>query len=68
MNPRFRRATRARGRFPNEQAALKCLDLVVRSLDPNGIGQKRWKPAFDAFTVTFGGRVSRGPKITDHQQ
>jgi putative transposase len=38
LNARFRRATRARGHFPNEQAALKCLYLVVRSLDPKGTG------------------------------
>ena len=36
LNARIRRATRARGHFPNEQAAIKCLYLVVRSLDPNG--------------------------------
>ena len=36
LNARFRRATRARGHFPNEHAALKCLYLVVRSLDPTG--------------------------------
>jgi transposase-like protein len=27
-----------RGHFPNEQAALKCLYLVTRSLDPTGTG------------------------------
>ncbi len=30
LHARMRRATRARGHFPNEQAALKCLYLVVR--------------------------------------
>ena len=34
LNARFRRAVRARGHFPNEQAALKTLYLTVRSLDP----------------------------------
>jgi len=38
LNARFRRATRARGHFPTEQAALKCRYLVVRSLDPTGQG------------------------------
>lgn len=33
LNARYRRAVRARGHFPNEQAALKCLYLVTRSLD-----------------------------------
>ncbi|MFI6244567.1 IS256 family transposase, partial [Micromonospora sp. NPDC050795] len=31
-NARYRRAVKARGHFPNEQAALKCLYLVTRSL------------------------------------
>jgi len=64
LNARFRRATRARGHFPNEQAALKCLYLVylvVRSLDPTGTGQarwmNRWKPALNAFAFTFEGRL-----------
>jgi transposase-like protein len=30
VNARMRRATRARGHFPNEQAALKCLYLTIR--------------------------------------
>ena len=61
LNARFRRATRARGHFPNEQAALKCLYLVVRSLDPKGTGQQRWmnrwKPALNAFAITFESRL-----------
>lgn len=61
LHARFRRATRARGQFPNEQAAVKCLYLVVRSLDPTGKGRKRWvsrwKPALNAFTIAFEGRI-----------
>lgn len=61
LHARFRRATRARGHFPNEQAALKCLYLVVRSLDPTGKGaarwMNRWKPALNAFALTFEGRL-----------
>jgi putative transposase len=61
LHARFRRATRARGHFPNEQAALKCLYLVVRSLDPTGKGRQRWitrwKPALNAFAITFEGRI-----------
>lgn len=34
LNARYRRAVKARGHFPTEQAAPKCLDLVTRSLDP----------------------------------
>ena len=42
INARYRRAIRARGHFPTEQAALKCLYLVTRSLDPTGKGRARW--------------------------
>jgi putative transposase len=38
INARYRRAVRARGHFPNEQAALKCLYPATRSLDPTGTG------------------------------
>src|SRR5665647_3494542 len=36
LNARYRRAVKARGHFPTEQAAMKCLYLVTRSLDPKG--------------------------------
>ena len=42
LNARYRRAIKARGHFPSEQAALKCLYLVTRSLDPTGTGRARW--------------------------
>ena len=61
LNARFRRAVRARGHFPNEQAALKCLYLVIRSLDPTGRGRQRWavrwKPALNAFALMSEGRI-----------
>jgi len=41
LNARYRRAIRARGHFPTEQATLKCLYLVTRSLDPTGAGRAR---------------------------
>jgi putative transposase len=60
LNARYRRAIKARGHFPSEQAALKCLYLVTRSLDPTGRGRARWamrwKPALNAFSITFGDR------------
>jgi transposase-like protein len=66
INARIRRAVRARGHFPNEQAALKCVYLAVMSLDPTGNGQKRWmnrwKAALNAFEITFDGRLSAGRK------
>jgi transposase-like protein len=42
LNARYRRAVRSRGHFPTEQAALKCLYLVTRALDPTGRGRARW--------------------------
>jgi len=61
VHARLRRSVRVRGHFPNEQAAMKCLYLAVRSLDPTGRGQQRWstrwKPALNAFAITFEGRI-----------
>jgi transposase-like protein len=60
LNARFRRAVKARGHFPNDNSALKCLYLVTRSLDPTGGGRARWamrwKPVLNAFSITFGDR------------
>jgi putative transposase len=63
-NARIRRAVNARGHFPTEQAALKCIYLAIMSLDPTGKGRKRWsnrwKAALNAFQITFDGRLSAG--------
>ena len=40
INARLRRAVNARGHFPTEQAALKCLYLAIMSLDPTGKGRQ----------------------------
>jgi putative transposase len=64
VNARIRRAVRARGHFPNEQAALKCVYLAVMALDPTGQGRRRWmmrwKPALNAFDLAFDGRLTAG--------
>src|SRR6204780_402957 len=66
INARLRRAAKARGHLPTEQAALKCLYLALMSLDPGGKGRKRWsnrwKAALNAFDITFDGRLSAGRK------
>jgi putative transposase len=66
VNARIRRAVRARGHFPNEQAALKCVYLAIMSLDPTGTGRRRWairwKPALNAFEMTFEGRLTAARK------
>lgn len=62
LNARLRRAVRARGHFPTEAAALKCLFLAITALDPTGKGRvrwaRRWKPALNAFELTFEGRLT----------
>ncbi|MBK7822201.1 MAG: IS256 family transposase [Tessaracoccus sp.] len=62
VNARIRKAVKARGHFPNEQAALKCVYLAVMALDPTGKGRarwtQRWKGALNAFDITFNGRLS----------
>jgi putative transposase len=66
LNARFRRAVKARGHFPTENAALKCLYLTVVSLDPADRGRKRWtnrwKKALNAFAITFEGRIITNQK------
>lgn len=62
VNARIRKAVKARGHFPNEQAALKCVYLAVMALDPTGKGRarwtQRWKAALNAFDISFDGRLS----------
>ena len=62
LNARYRRAVKARGHVPNDQAALKCLYLATRALDPTDKGRARWamrwKPALNAFAITFEGRIT----------
>jgi putative transposase len=66
VNARIRRAVKARGHFPNKQAALKCVYMAIMSLDPTGTGRARWtmrwKPALNAFEIAFDGRLAAGRK------
>jgi putative transposase len=62
INARLRRALKARGHFPAEQAALKCLYLVLMSLDPSDKGRQRWsnrwKAALNVFVITLDDHLS----------
>ena len=62
INARIRRAVKARGHFPNEQAALKCVYLALMALDPKGTGRAKWssrlKKALNAFDLAFDGRLT----------
>lgn len=57
LNTRYRRAVKAHGHSPTEQATLKRSYLVTRSLDPTGRSRAsrttRWKPALNALATTF---------------
>ncbi|MGY4103986.1 transposase, partial [Nocardia sp. R16R-3T] len=62
LNSRFRHATRRRGHFPNEQAALKVLYLVVRNPLKNrqNITGKiaGWKDILNTLALFYGERVT----------
>jgi putative transposase len=62
LNAGHRRAVRARCHFTTEQAALKCLYVAPRALDPPGTVRarwaSRWKPALNAFAISFDGRIN----------
>jgi transposase-like protein len=62
VNARIYRAVRARGHFPNEAAALKCIYMALMSLDPTGKGRKKWtmrkKAPLNASQIAFEGRLT----------
>lgn len=62
LNARFRRATRVRGHFPNEAAALKVLYLTIRTRDARGgnvVGRVRnWKQVLNTLILHYGDRIS----------
>lgn len=61
LNARFRQATRRRGHFPNEQAALKVLYLVITNPLKNrsNITGKTvgWKHALNTLAMYYGDRL-----------
>jgi len=62
LNARFRAATRRRGHFPTEQAALKILYLTVLERRPNRAnptGQiNNWSKILNVFAITYGDRLT----------
>jgi putative transposase len=61
LNARFRQATRRRGHFPNEQAAMKILYLTIMDHRPNRAnpnGQVAgWKSILNTLALTYGDRL-----------
>ena len=62
LNSRFRRATRVRGHFPNEQAALKVLYLTIMDRIPNRTNANGriagWKGILNTITIHYGDRIT----------
>jgi putative transposase len=62
LNSRFRRSTRIRGHFPNEQSALKVLSLTIKTRDVKGgnaIGRVRnWKTVLNTLLPHYGERIN----------
>jgi putative transposase len=60
LNAKLRRAVRARGHFPTDEAALKLLFLVLNRAEKQWIMPPReWAMAKAQFTVLFGERFAR---------
>lgn len=61
LNARFRKATRRRGHFPDEQSALKVLYLAAIERQhnrPNPTGQiSGWKSILNTLAITYGERL-----------
>jgi transposase-like protein len=62
LNAQFRQATRRRGHFPTEQAALKVLYLVIRDKRKNGgnitARISGWKKALNTLAIAYGDRIT----------
>jgi putative transposase len=62
LNSRFRQATRRRGHFPDDQAALKVLYLVIKTPIKNRANvtgaTPGWKAALNALTMYYGDRIT----------
>ena len=60
LNAKLRRAVRARGHFPTDEAALKLLFLVLhRSEKAWTMPPREWSMAKAQFAVLFGERFTR---------
>jgi transposase-like protein len=61
LNSRFRQATRRRGHFPSEQAAMKVLYLTVLERRPNRANPTGripgWKSILNTLAITYGDRL-----------
>lgn len=60
LNSKLRRAVRARGHFPNDEAALKLLFLVLNRAEKDWkMPPREWTAAKAQMAVMFGERFSK---------
>jgi transposase-like protein len=63
VNYQMRKASKTRGHFPDDAAALKLLRLIGRDLTTTrggvaGTGSQGWKEALNSFEIYFPGRLN----------
>jgi putative transposase len=60
LNAKLRRAVRARGHFPTDEAALKLLFLVLNQAEKEwSMSAREWTMAKAQFAILFGERFTR---------
>jgi putative transposase len=58
LNYTLRKVTRARGHFPNDEAAVKLLYLAIRNIEKKWTRQPQyWNRALNQFAIMFEGRL-----------
>src|SRR5262245_6579165 len=58
LNFSLRKVTRARGHFPNDEAAFKLLYLAIRNMEKKWTRQPQyWNRALNQFSIMFEGRL-----------
>jgi putative transposase len=63
INYQMRKASKTRGHFPDDEAALKLLRLIARDITTTrggvaGTGTQGWKDALNNFEIHFPGRLN----------
>jgi putative transposase len=63
VNYQMRKASKTRGHFPDEDAALKLFRLIARDISTTrggvgGTGTQGWAEALNAFAIHFPGRLN----------
>ena len=58
LNFSLRKVTKARGHFPNDEAALKRVYLAIRNMEKKWTRQPHfWNLALNQFAIMFEGRL-----------